>query len=212
VPAAVLRGAPARWDDERARRGSPPRVPLLFAAMCVRGILIAHLTPGFLIARCSGASVARGARLSLLVPILAGLGLNFGIVVGAWPGRSRRCSSPGGTSAPGGLRARGAAGGAARQLFGAGTGWLFNRAKAQMVTGLIAGLRERLSDGVPVHVGTVIPAHSDHAAAQATACRNTIDLVGIQYATETSSGALHDGRLAGAPAARDLRSSRSSVR
>ncbi|MGH7729633.1 MAG: ABC transporter permease, partial [Candidatus Eiseniibacteriota bacterium] len=63
-------------------------VPLLFAALCVFGILVAQLTPEFLL-REMLSRFGRNAILvlSLLVPILAGLGLNFGIVIGAMAGQ-----------------------------------------------------------------------------------------------------------------------------
>src|SRR5258705_7861254 len=63
-------------------------VPLLFTLLCVTGILVAHITPGFLLRELLS-RFARNAVLvtALLIPILAGLGLNFGIVVGAMAGQ-----------------------------------------------------------------------------------------------------------------------------
>src|SRR5258706_2493653 len=62
-------------------------VPLLFTLLCVTGALVAHLTPGFLLRELLS-RFARNAVLvtALLIPILAGLGLNFGIVVGGMAG------------------------------------------------------------------------------------------------------------------------------
>src|SRR3970282_2776025 len=64
-------------------------VPILFAALCVFGIIVAKITPAFLL----GEMMARVGRnsvlvLALLIPILAGLGLNFGIVIGAMAGQA----------------------------------------------------------------------------------------------------------------------------
>ena len=63
-------------------------VPLLFAALCLGGILVARITPSFLLSEML-VRVGRNSILvlSLLIPILAGLGLNFGIVIGAMAGQ-----------------------------------------------------------------------------------------------------------------------------
>jgi len=74
--------------DLKARLGHWS-VPILFAVLCLSGILVAKLTPSFLL----GEMLVRVSRNSLLVlalviPILAGLGLNFGIVIGAMAGQA----------------------------------------------------------------------------------------------------------------------------
>src|SRR5205823_2214351 len=76
---------PAAPDETRLARFG---VPLLFLLLCVLGAAAAHITPGFLLRELL-ARFARNAMLvlSLLVPILAGLGLNFGIVIGAMAGQ-----------------------------------------------------------------------------------------------------------------------------
>src|SRR5262249_57224914 len=73
------------WRDALAHSA----VPLLFALLCLFGIWAAHITPEFL-AREMLARFGRNAILvlSLLIPILAGLGLNFGIVIGAMAGQA----------------------------------------------------------------------------------------------------------------------------
>src|SRR6185503_1237040 len=62
-------------------------VPVLFALLCLFGIIAARITPDFLV-REMLVRFSRNAILvlSLLVPILAGLGLNFGLVLGAMAG------------------------------------------------------------------------------------------------------------------------------
>ena len=63
-------------------------VPILFLALCLFGIVAAKITPTFLLGEMS-IRVGRNSVLvlSLLIPILAGLGLNFGIVIGAMAGQ-----------------------------------------------------------------------------------------------------------------------------
>lgn len=64
-------------------------VPLFFSALCVAGVIAAGLDLNFLINEI----ITRLGRnsflvLSLLVPVVAGLGLNFGIVIGAMAGQT----------------------------------------------------------------------------------------------------------------------------
>ena len=63
-------------------------VPILFAALCIFGVVVAKITAPFLL---SEMLVRMGRNsvlvLALLTPILAGLGLNFGIVIGAMAGQ-----------------------------------------------------------------------------------------------------------------------------
>jgi simple sugar transport system permease protein len=165
-------------------------VPLLFAALCLFGIIAAHITPEFLVREL----LVRFGRnailvLSLLIPILAGLGLNFGIVVGAMAGQI-------GAILVTFLKIKGLAGFALATLiatpvaivFGIGTGLLFNRAKGrEMVTGLIAGY---FANGLYqlvflFAIGSLIP-FKDAAMLlpQGFGLRNTVDLLGIQYALD----------------------------
>lgn len=165
-------------------------VPLLFAALCLFGILAAHLTPEFLLREL----LVRFGRnavlvLSLLIPILAGLGLNFGIVVGAMAGQI-------GAILVTFLKVGGLAGFAlalviatpVAVVLGTATGWLFNRAKGrEMVTGLIAGF---FANGLYqlvflFAIGSLIPL-KDAALLlpQGYGLRNTVDLIGLQYAVD----------------------------
>jgi len=116
-------------------------VPLLFTLLCVFGAWVAHLTPEFLLREL----LSRFARnavivLSLLIPVLAGLGLNFGIVLGAMAGQIAAILVT--YWKIGGIAGLGLAALLAvpiAVLFGLGTGALFNRSKGrEMVTGLIA--------------------------------------------------------------------------
>jgi simple sugar transport system permease protein len=165
-------------------------VPLLFALLCVFGILVAHISPEFLV-REMLARFSRNAVLvtALLIPILAGLGLNFGIVLGAMAGQiAAILVTYWGFS---GIAAFGLAAVVAvplAVLFGIGTGLLFNRAKGrEMVTGLIAGF---FANGAYqliflFAIGSLIPWHAKAMLLpQGFGLRNTIDLYNMQYAID----------------------------
>jgi simple sugar transport system permease protein len=165
-------------------------VPLLFAALCLFGIVAAKITPAFLL----GEMLARVGRnsvlvLSLLIPILAGLGLNFGIVIGAMAGQVAAILVVH-WGAQGILGFAGAwlLATPIAVLFGFATGSLFNRAKGrEMVTGLIAGF---FANGVYqlvflFAIGTLIPFHNPAMVLpQGYGLRNTVDLTTIQYAID----------------------------
>ena len=157
---------------ERARRAfGAASVPLLFAVLCAAGAWVAHLSPEFLL-REMLSRFARNALLvtALLIPILAGLGLNFGIVIGAMAGQIGAILvtywNVGGI---GGFALAIAIATPLAVLFGIATGALFNASKGrEMVTGFIAGyLRERaLPAAVPVRGRQRDPvARGAHAAA-----------------------------------------------
>ena len=165
-------------------------VPILFGVLCLAGALIAHIKPSFLF----GEILLRFSRngllvLSLLVPILAGLGLNFGIVIGAMAGQIAAILVVywGG----GGILGLGAAWLLATPIaivFGLLTGMVFNRAKGrEMVSGLIAGF---LANGLYqivflFMVGSIIPFHAPSMVLpQGYGLRNTVDLTAIQYAMD----------------------------
>jgi simple sugar transport system permease protein len=165
-------------------------VPLLFAGLCLFGIIVAQIGPGFLMRELLS-RIARNAVLviSLLIPILAGLGLNFGIVLGAMAGQIAAILVTywkiGGFA---GFALACVLAAPLAVLFGIGTGVLFNRAKGrEMVTGLIAaffanGLYQLL---LLFAVGSVIPWHDKSMLLpQGFGLRNTVDLLGIQYALD----------------------------
>jgi len=171
-------------------RAAHHSVPLLFASLCLAGAVVARISPSFLF----GEMLLRFSRngllvLSLLIPILAGLGLNFGIVIGAMAGQIAAILvvSWGGR----GVFGLGAAALVATPiaiLFGLGTGWLFNRAKGrEMVSGLIAGF---FANGLYQIVflfmmGSIIPFHAPSMLLpQGYGLRNTVDLTSIQYAMD----------------------------
>jgi simple sugar transport system permease protein len=165
-------------------------VPILFALLCISGIWVARITPAFLL----GEMLVRVGRnslivLSLLIPVLAGLGLNFGIVVGAMAGQIAAILVV--HWGVGGIAGLGLAWLLATPVavaFGTLTGVLFNRAKGrEMVTGLIAGF---FANGLYqllflFALGSLIPFHNpEMLLPQGYGLRNTIDLTGIQYAID----------------------------
>lgn len=80
-------------QGQRPRRGlldavRENPVPILFGILCLVGIIAARISPPFLLNEI----VTRLSRnlflvLSLIIPVVAGMGLNFGIVIGAMCGQ-----------------------------------------------------------------------------------------------------------------------------
>lgn len=76
------------------RRAIQNIVPLLFTLLCGFGVVAAGMSGPFL----ANEIVTRLARnlflvLSLIIPVVAGMGLNFGVVVGAMCGQVASSSS-----------------------------------------------------------------------------------------------------------------------
>jgi len=193
APSSTLQPAPAparRPRTSARERLGRAAVPLLFVLLCVFGALAAQITPQFL-ARELLARFARNAVLvmSLIIPILAGLGLNFGIVIGAMAGQiAAILVTAWGIRGIGGFALACALAAPLAVGFGLLTGGLFNRARGrEMVTGLIAGF---FANGVYQLVflfalGSIIPFHAPSMVLpQGFGLRNTIDLDGIQYAVD----------------------------
>ncbi len=192
APATPDRPAAPAPDRGRAVRTVLARsaVPILFAILCLVGILAARITPEFLV-REMLVRFSRNAILvlSLLIPILAGLGLNFGIVLGAMAGQVAAILvtywNIGGVAGFG-LACLIAV--PVAIVLGIGTGMLFNRAKGrEMVTGLIAGF---FANGLYqlvflFAIGSLIPFDDARMVLpQGWGLRNTVDLSGIQYAMD----------------------------
>src|SRR5206468_5306811 len=126
-----LRAHADREDLTVARGLLRHAVPILFAGLCLFGIVVAKITPPFLMSemlvRMSRNSVL---VLSLLIPILAGLGLNFGIVIGAMAGQiGAILIVHWGIPGIGGFALAWAIATPIAILLGIATGSLFNRAK-----------------------------------------------------------------------------------
>jgi simple sugar transport system permease protein len=165
-------------------------VPLLFAGLCLFGIIVAQITPSFLLREILSRFARNGVLvLSLLLPILAGLGLNFGMVVGAMAGQIAAVMVI--YWGIGGIAGFGLAFLLAVPFavgFGILTGMLFNRAKGrEMVTGLIAAF---FANGLYqlvflFAIGSIIPFDDPKMLLpQGYGLRNTVDLTLIQYAVD----------------------------
>jgi simple sugar transport system permease protein len=170
-------------------------VPILFLILCVFGILVAKIQPIFLVSEML-IRLGRNAVLvlALIIPIMAGLGLNFGIVIGAMAGQiAAICVTHWkiGGIAGFGLAALLAA--PLGVLFGWLVGNLFNKAKGrEMVTGMIASF---FANGIYQFIflflaGTLIPFDDPGMVlprpdgGKGYGLRNTVDLTGIQYAID----------------------------
>ena len=173
-----------------AAAGRRHSVPILFTLLCLFGALAAHITPTFLF----GELLIRFARngllvLALLIPILAGLGLNFGIVIGAMAGQIAAILVVyWGIPGIRGLALAWILSTPIAVAFGLATGVLFNRTKGrEMVTGLIAGF---FANGLYqivflFMIGSLIPFHAPTMVLpQGYGLRNTVDLTTVQYAMD----------------------------
>jgi simple sugar transport system permease protein len=165
-------------------------VPILFTLLCLFGIMVANITPEFLLRELL-ARFSRNALLvlSLLIPILAGLGLNFGIVIGAMAGQAAAIVvTYWGLKGIAGFGVAGLLAVPMAIVVGVLTGWLFNRARGrEMVSGLIAGF---FANGLYqlvflFAIGSIIPFDAPRMVLpQGYGLRNTVDLFGIQYAID----------------------------
>lgn len=165
-------------------------VPILFLTLCLAGILVARIEPLFL---ATEMSIRFGRNsllvLALIIPILAGLGLNFGITIGAMAGQIAAILIV--HWGIGGLPGFALAALIAMPIavvFGWLVGGLFNLAKGrEMITGLIAGY---FANGIYQFIflflaGSLIPFHNQTMVLpQGFGLRNTIDLTPIQYALD----------------------------
>lgn len=165
-------------------------VPLLFAIICIAGALLSGLTLKHII----GDVILRLDRnlflvLALIIPVLAGMGLNFAIVIGAIAGQIGliiiKFMDFGGV--PGLLLAFALATPFAI-IFGYGVGTLLNKTKGrEMITSLILGY---FSTGLYqlvflLFVGTIIPADNPLMMLPGgIGLKNAFDLDLIKYALD----------------------------
>ena len=170
-------------------------VPIFFTLLCLVIIIASKLDLNYLI----GELISRLGRnlfivLSLLIPVTAGLGLNFGIVIGAMSGQITLIIITF-------MQLKGLFGFISAllisipisMLFGWIVGSIFNRAKGrEMITGMIMGF---FANGVYqllflMMLGTMIPVNMNTEVAQAimlsngVGLRNTIDLSNIYYSLD----------------------------
>jgi simple sugar transport system permease protein len=180
--------APDRSPRARVVAGATRNVvPILFGILCLTGVLAAGIPLPFL----ANEVVTRLARnlflvLSLIIPVVAGMGLNFGIVIGAMCGQVALIVTENGDYA--GLDALVLAMAISVPLslfFGWLTGLLMNLAKGrEMITGMILGF---FANGIYqlaflLMAGPIIPLHNERVLLPTgVGLRNTIDLVGTKH-------------------------------
>lgn len=161
-------------------------VPILFAVLCVAGAVAAEIPHVFLVNEV----ITRLARnlflvLSLIIPVVAGLGLNFGIVVGAMCGQVGLIVVENANAS--GLDALFMAMLLSLPLsisMGILVGRLLNRAKGrEMITGMILAF---FANGIYqllflLLAGPVIPLRNERVLLPGgVGLRNTVDLVGTK--------------------------------
>jgi len=175
-------------------------VTLLFVIICILGVIASKEQPFILVSML----LERMTRntflvLALLIPVVAGMGLNFSIVVGAMAGQMAivAVTNWGIGGLPGTFLAF-ALSAPLALLFGKATGILLNKTKGQeMIASMIVGY---FSNGLYqlvflFMVGPIIPiAVKGMVLSHGVGLRNTIDLAkngdgapGIKYALDTAT-------------------------
>ena len=165
-------------------------VPLLFLVICLIGVYASKLNPVYVVNEI----IVRLARnlflvLSLIIPVIAGMGLNFALVIGAMAGQigliAIKVFDLGGLSGfitailfstPFAL------------LFGYGTGLLLNKTKGrEMITSLMLGF---FANGLYqlvflTFMGTIIPVKNPEIILSGgVGLKNALDLKLIQYSID----------------------------
>lgn len=167
-------------------------VPIIFAIICIAGFLVSGLSFKFVLEEV----LFRVSRnmilvLSLIIPVITGLGLNFGIVLGAMAGQTglffivaKKMSG-----LPGVFTAMALATPVAIFL-GYLVGLVLNRAKGkEMITSMILGF---FANGIYqliyiAMVGSIIPVKNKSILMPSgMGLRNTIDLINVRKALDTA--------------------------
>lgn len=161
-------------------------VPILFAVLCFAGVQASGMSLPFL----ANEVVTRLARnlflvLSLIIPVVAGMGLNFGIVIGAMSGQvALLVIENHGASGIGALVAAMVVSLPFALVTGWLTGRLLNLAKGrEMITGMILAF---FANGIYqllflLMAGPIIPLRSERLLLPTgIGLRNTVDLVGTK--------------------------------
>ena len=170
------------------------KVVLLFVVLCI-GATIASKQPLTFVAGELFTRIARNAFivLALIIPVIAGMGLNFGIVIGAMAAQvAIFLTTYWGLAGVGGFFATVALATPIAILFGFMVGKLFNMIKGnEMIGGLVLGyFAEGFYQLLFLFIfGGVIPMHnSTLMIATGVGVKNTIDLSGtVKYALDTIS-------------------------
>ena len=165
-------------------------VPLLFGVVCLLGIYYAKMPGQFLLMEITK-RMARNSFLvlSLIIPVAAGMGLNFSIVLGALAGQiALILATHWEWAGIGGLALTALLATPMAILFGFLAGMLLNKAKGrEMITGMVMGF---FANGVYQFiflflVGTIIPFNNPQLRISTSpGLRNTIDLHRIRGALD----------------------------
>lgn len=175
-------------------------VTILFLIVCIGGIYVSKL-PVFFIANELLTRVTRNTFLvlALIIPVMAGMGLNFSIIVGAMAGQMAIVAVTNwGIGGLPGIFLAFAISAPLALLFGKATGILLNKTKGQeMIASMIVGY---FSNGLYqllflFMVGPIIPiAVKGMLLSNGVGLRNTIDLAkngngvpGIKYVLDTAT-------------------------
>jgi len=168
------------------------KVMIAFAAICLAAIVLSGSPMTFIVDGVF-TRITRNTFtvLALIIPVLAGLGLNFGIVIGAIAAQiAVFCVVYWGLGGFGGMLLSVLIATPLAVLFGYLVGKLFNRMKgAEMIAGLILGY---FADGLYqllflVIIGGVIPVNNPKLIISGgVGVKNTIDLTGnLKYAIDS---------------------------
>lgn len=175
------------WIARKIRRNI---VPIIFGALCLLGAYAANINSLFLI----NGIIRRLFRnsfmvLALIIPVMAGMGLNFGIVLGAMAGQCALILiTHWGVDGLGGLTIALLIATPIAVLFGWLAGLVLNRARGkEMITSLILGF---FANGLYqlfflYLLGSVIPMTNEVLLlSKGIGIRNTVDLKAIKYALD----------------------------
>lgn len=181
---------PGSFGRSASRALGRNAVPLLFAALCISGAVAAQLDAKFL----ANEIITRLARnsflvLSLIIPVSAGMGLNFGIVIGAMAGQAALIAVTHWNMAGiGGFLAAAALSTPLAVLFGWLAGKVLNSAKGrEMITSMILGF---FANGVYqlvflFLVGTIIPMKNPRMMLPSgVGLKNTVDIYKMAQALD----------------------------
>lgn len=165
-------------------------VPILFIGICLIGWYFAKIPPLFLLNQL----ITRMARnsvlvISLIIPVMAGMGLNFGIVLGAMAAQAAVIAITNmGIKGITGLLVAMVLSTPIAIVLGLLVGLVMNKAKGrEMITSMILGF---FANGVYqliflMFVGSIIPIKNDEILLSGgVGLRNSIDLKGIKYAID----------------------------
>lgn len=165
-------------------------VVIIFVILCLAGVKLSQMTWGFIMNEL----VARLARnlfivLSLIIPVVAGMGLNFSIVIGAMAAQIALITvTHWGIGGINGILVTTVITIPLAIIFGYLTGIILNKTRGQeMIAGMILGF---FTNGLYqllflFLVGTLIPINNPTLVlSNGIGIKNTVDLIGMRYAID----------------------------